>query len=91
MPKVDLYIVLIGLFSISWPYNALTDWVHVATKSASPWTSFLVVGGILYTIGGAVLVDGWATINVFTLLACFAASGLPMVVGDVLRYLRRGS
>lgn len=49
------------------------------------YTAFLVVFGTLVTMTGYMLVLASSALIV-TLFACFAASGLPMVVGSVRRH-----
>jgi hypothetical protein len=45
-----------------------------------------VVGGVLITLGGLALADWRAGLLALTM---FAASGLPMVIGDVYRAMRK--
>ncbi len=81
------WIVYVGLIAISWVHDEIINLVNDATGGKSPWTAFFVVAGVLYTILAAYLIDG-PQINVWTLLFCFAASGLPMTIGDVVRYTK---
>ena len=66
-------------------YNALVEDIERRGYDKG-FTAFLVVGGTLVTLGGAGFLIGWR--NVAKVLACFAASGFPMVVGSVGRYVR---
>lgn len=57
----------------------------LAAHPDQPYTAFLVAGGVLATlVGSAVLVGVEAALLV---LMCFAASGLPMVIGSMGRAL----
>lgn len=52
---------------------------------ARGYMAFLVAVGVMATLGGAAVLIG-VQAAVLT-LACFAASGLPMVIGSVRRYI----
>lgn len=57
----------------------------LAAHPDQPYTAFLVAGGVLATlVGSAVLVGVEAALLV---LMCFAASGLPMIIGSMWRAL----
>ena len=51
------------------------------------YTSLLVVIGVVATVGSVGPTIGWP--NVCILAAAFAASGAPMIVGDVIRSIQR--
>ena len=75
--------------------NALVDWLKAKTGGRHPLTSFLVVVGVSYTVAVALLIDygkypvgdQWY-VSWQTLFECFAISGIPMIAGDVGRWLR---
>jgi hypothetical protein len=75
--------VLIGLFMTGWAYNSLIEYL---SDRIHGYTALTVVAGVLVTIGGMALVD-WRAAAIA--LACFAASGTPMVIGDIARTVRR--
>jgi len=66
-------------------YNAFVDWAerHGYTEG---YVSLLVVLGVTVTLLGAAVLDFKAALLVGLL---FIASGLPMVVGSVIRYVKR--
>ena len=67
-------------------YNALVGWLE-REMSDHGYTAFLVVGGVIVTLAGATILIGWQ--SAFLTGLCFAASGLPMIVGSMWRSLRR--
>lgn len=75
--------VAFGLFGFGVGYNAL---IHALGERKEGYTSLLVVAGVLITLGGVALIHWQAA--ALALLA-FAASGLPMVVGDIGRHIWR--
>ena len=77
--------VMIGLLLFGMVYNALVELLERDGHDQG-YTAFLVVGGTLVTLGGVALLVGLEGAAVA--LACFSASGLPMVVGSVSRYAR---
>jgi len=50
------------------------------------YVALLVVAGVLVTLGGVALIDWRAAVLA---LVALAASGTPMVIGDILRTVRR--
>lgn len=50
-------------------------------------TAWEVVGGVLFTLAGAAFLIGVEAVLV--VLACFAASGIPMILGSRARHLAR--
>lgn len=66
-------------------YNALVARLERSGHDRG-FTAFLVVGGVAVTLAAATWLVGLQP--VMWLLACFAASGLPMVVGSWARYSR---
>jgi len=64
-------------------FNSLID--HMGDRLHG-YTAFAVVAGVLITLGGLALID-WRAAAIA--LACFAASGTPMVLGDIARTVRR--
>lgn len=63
-------------------YNALVSWLEASGHDRG-YTAFLVVGGCLATVGLGSVVAGLSAGAWF--LACFAATGLPMVIGSWAR------
>ncbi|HFC08425.1 MAG TPA: hypothetical protein ENJ54_01020 [Chloroflexi bacterium] len=66
-------------------FNAFVDWAerHGYTEG---YTSLLVVLGVGATLGGLAVLDFRGALLALLL---FIASGLPMVAGSVVRYVRR--
>lgn len=77
--------VITGLLLFGVAYNALVEYLERDGRDRG-YTAFLVVGGTLVTLGGVALLIGLEGAGMA--LACFSASGLPMVVGSVSRYAR---
>lgn len=75
-------LVLAALFLFGCFYAALVRFM--AQRGADGQTAWMVVGGVAITLCGGTVVGGLEAGLVF--LACFAASGLPMVVEYVWRY-----
>jgi hypothetical protein len=75
--------ILAGLFFFGLAYNAL---MHYLGERKDGYTALFVVGGVMVTIGGLALIDWRCALLTLTL---FAASGLPMVIGDVYRAMRK--
>lgn len=48
------------------------------------YTAFLVAGGVLVTLAGVAVIDWRAAVLT---LACFTASGTPMIIGSVAQYV----
>jgi hypothetical protein len=79
-------VVVVALLTFGVGYNWLVGWLEDQEYDHG-YTAFLVIGGTLVTLAGASLLVGRdATLLV---LACFVASGTPMTVGSVWRYMRR--
>lgn len=84
---------------LSYVLNEVVNILRRETKGAHPLTSILVVIGVLYTLVLAYMVDGFSQSHLTcgregwlqwtTLLTLFVASGVPMIVGDVMRWLKR--
>jgi hypothetical protein len=79
-----LIAVLLGLVLFGCGYAVVVAWLG---RRSEGFVSLLVVLGTLVTLSGAGLLIGMKAVMV--VLACFAASGLPMIVGDVVGYVRR--
>ena len=76
-------LILAGLFIFGLGFNWLIAWSerhHVLDG----YTAFAVVLGTLVTLGGIALINLTAAVIA---LACFAASGLPMLAGSVYRHI----
>ena len=65
-------------------YDALVSYVQEQLPDRHGITAWLVVGGVLWTLFGVLMLEG---ISVFMrVLLCFASSGTPMVIGSMRRY-----
>ncbi len=77
-------VVLFSLFIFGLLYNRLFN--HHRPRLTEPYTAEWVILGVAVTVLGAALgkpfTPGWV-------LACFAASGLPMAVGDAERFAKK--
>jgi len=78
----ELVIVMFNLFVFGIAYNELIARLEKARHDRG-YTAFLVVGGVLITLVGLWFLEG---LTVFLIaLALFVASGLPMVIGSMIR------
>jgi hypothetical protein len=82
-PTTWLVLAFLLVFGIS--YNALVAQLE-SMRHDRGYTAFLVVGGCLVTLAGGSMLAGFEMGAWFT--ACFAASGLPMVIGSWARNSR---
>ena len=73
-------LVLFGIL-----YNLLMGWME-KRGYLEGLTSLAVVGGVLITLAGIAVVSWNAAVLA---LAAFTASGLPMVIGSLWRYVQR--
>lgn len=76
-------VVLVSLLLFGVLYNRLMDWLD---RRKDGYTSLLVAGGVLVSLAGVAVIS-WQAAGL-SLLA-FAASGLPMIIGEAVRYVRR--
>ncbi len=80
-----LILTLIGLNLVSWGYNALVAWLEEKGYHDG-FVSLMVVVGVSYTVlATAWLIGSQALV---TLTLAFVASGIPMIVGSISRYIR---
>lgn len=79
-----MILVLGGLVVFGVLYNWL---VAAAEETETGYTAFLVVGGVVVTVAATTPLIGWQAAMVVGL--AFVASGLPMVIGSMARYVRR--
>jgi len=77
--------VVCGLLLFGTAYNAFVAWIEDRGYDEG-FTAILVVGGVGVTLIGVAFVDWQAALTSFV---AFCASGLPMVVGSLLRYAKR--
>ena len=75
--------VLGGLMAFGLAYNGLVGWLERHGYDHG-YTALLVVGGVGVTVLASAILIGWS--DALRVLACFAASGTPMVIGSVWRY-----
>jgi uncharacterized membrane protein YjfL (UPF0719 family) len=71
------------LFVFGMLYNALTAWMERNGYDRG-YTAFLVVGGVAVTVVAVHWAIGWQAVLV--LLLAFAASGIPMIIGSMMRH-----
>jgi len=75
--------VLAGLVLFGTSYNA---WMTQLADRKEGYVALLVAGGVAMTLAGVAFLDLRAALLA---LVCFAASGTPMIIGDILRYVDR--
>lgn len=79
-----LAIVAIALIVFGVSYNALVAYLERHGRERG-YTAFLVAFGNLVTVGLAAFIIGmWPALII---LACFALSGLPMIIGSMTRFM----
>ncbi len=86
--NVPLGWALVILLSGSIFFNEWVAMVNRRSNGDHPLAAAQVAVGVLYTITMAWAVDG-ERIGIWTMLWCFVASGSPMLVGDVARWIGR--
>jgi len=75
----------VALFLFGLAFNALIDrWNRAGYDDGYTW--LLVVIGVAVTVIAAGFTIGWTA--VITLFVFFAASGLPMALGDIWRHVK---
>jgi hypothetical protein len=80
-----LALILISLHLFSWGHDALVGWME-RKGHMNGFTSLFVVLGVAYTVGAMGIIIGWD--NVQLLALAFIASGIPMIVGSISRYIQ---
>lgn len=78
--------IFVALFGLSLLYDRLVIRRGDRQGWLEPFTALTVVVGVLYTLAGVWAVDRKAAVLVFW---AFVASGTPMILGDLERYLER--
>jgi len=76
--------VLAGLFVFGLLYNWAVGWLENRGYDEG-YTSFLVVVGVLVTLGGVAVLDWRAALLT---VAAFVFSGVPMIVGSWWRHVQ---
>ena len=75
--------VLFGLFMYGWAYNAF---VGSMEGRKDGYLAMLVAAGVGTTLVGVAVISWQAALLV---LVCFAASGIPMIIGEIARTIRK--
>lgn len=86
--QIDLGLItaVIGLlFSFGLLYNQAIEYL-IRKRYAEGYTSLLVAFGVFVTLAGVAVIDLSASLLA---LIAFAASGTPMVIGSIVRYVRK--
>jgi hypothetical protein len=83
MIQPQFSLILAGLFLFGIAFNAFIGWAE-KKKYLEGFVALAVVFGTLITVGAVALVYPLAAL--INLLA-FAASGLPMLAGSIVRYI----
>ena len=89
---IEMYLgvvsVLFGLFIFGLAFNQGVAWAK-PRGYLEPYLAFWVAAGCGATLIGVGIVDTLVSWNAGLIgLVCFAASGAPMMVGDMARYVR---
>jgi hypothetical protein len=73
----------VGIFGVG--YNAFVSRIE---RSGHNWefTTLLMVGGTLATLGGSVVLIGWE--HAVLVCLCFVAGGTPMIIDSSVSYAR---
>ena len=85
-PNCPVYVpILLGLAAFGVVYN---HWVEALEKKGHDrgYMSLIVSAGCAVTLAGASFIIGLGP--VLWALICFAASGIPMIIGSISRYCR---
>lgn len=77
--------ILFGLVLFGVIYNLLVDFLE-SNKYSEGFMSILVAFGVMGTLIGIAFISWPVALMAF---AGFAASGLPMIVGSITRYVRQ--
>jgi hypothetical protein len=77
--------VLAALLMFGLAYNTLME---ILGERKEGYTGFFVAIGTVITLVGAFYASQFKPVPYWVALACFAASGIPMIIGDVLRVER---
>jgi len=81
--------VVCGLLLFGSAYNAFVSWLEDRGYHEG-YVAFLVVGGNLVTLAGMEVAARLVDWSVFVVgFICFAASGLPMVLGSAWRHAHK--
>lgn len=75
---------LLGLLIFGYLFDRLTEWTERNTEG---YTAFLVVAGVAVTLGVCIPFIG--LYNTALVVAAFIFSGLPMIIGSVLRQAKK--
>jgi hypothetical protein len=78
--------VLAALVMFGMAYNAL---MAILGSRAEGYSALFVAVGTLFTLLGAFYTTQFAPAPWWVVLACFVASGTPMILGDLVRAERR--
>jgi len=84
--RANVKVIYAVLFVCSLLYDRLIIRRGERQGWLEPYTAWTVVAGVLYTLAGVWAVDRKAAVKTFW---AFVFSGVPMIVGDVERYLER--
>lgn len=74
-----------GLALFGLGYNAFVAWAERRGYTEG-YMSLIVACGVLVTLGGVAILSVPAAL---TALAAFVASGTPMIIGSIVRYVQR--
>lgn len=74
--------ILFGLFMFGIAFNYFVDHLNGLKDG---YLSLLVVAGVGITLIGVAIISWQAAVLV---LACFAASGIPMIIGEIARNIQ---
>lgn len=81
---VSIMAVFLGLLLFGILYNLLVEYL-ISKRYAEGFMSLVVACGVMMTLAGVAILSLPAALLV---LFAFFASGLPMIVGSITRYMR---
>jgi len=82
-------LVLFGLTVFGYAYDRIVSCAK-PKGFLEPYTALWVAAGAGVTIGGIAVLDLFVNANAGLLAAaCFFCSGVPMIVGDAVRFIRK--
>jgi divalent metal cation (Fe/Co/Zn/Cd) transporter len=80
-----IWAVIFFLVAVGTIYNLFIAWVE-KRGYLDGFTSLAVAGGVVFTLIGIAVIDWKAAL---LCLVCFVASGTPMIIGSLARYVSK--
>lgn len=83
---IDWLVLGLILFILLFFGTLYAVFVNLFFDQLQGYMSLMVVGGVLVTLGFSAFIFWPAAV---LLLICFSASGLPMIIGDIVKAIRK--